>query len=79
MGTHKFFLDEEWKGDVGEAVFYVVMTVLMGAFAIALVANAPISDEDARLLLAPLYQGDFVRCPVLHPAMMRGAIWNDKV
>jgi hypothetical protein len=54
MGTHKFFLGEEWKGDVGEVVFYVVMTVLIGAFAIAVVANAPVSDEDARLLLSPL-------------------------
>jgi hypothetical protein len=53
MGMHKFFLDEEWKGDVGEVAFYVVMTVLVGALAIAIVANAPISDEDTRLLLSP--------------------------
>jgi hypothetical protein len=53
MGTHKFFLGEEWKGDVGEVAFYVVMTVLVGAFAIAVVANAPgVDDDDARLLLS---------------------------
>jgi hypothetical protein len=54
MGTHEFFLGEKWKGNVGDVAFYVVMTVLVGAFAIAVVANAPISDEDARLLLSPL-------------------------
>jgi len=52
MGTHKFFLGEEWKGDVGEAMFYIVMTVLVGAFAIALVASAPADDEDVRRLLS---------------------------
>jgi hypothetical protein len=52
MGTHKFFLGDEWKGDVGEVAFYVVMTVLVGAFAIAIVANAREVDDDARLLFS---------------------------
>ena len=51
MGTHKFFLGDERKDDVEQVVFYVVMTVLVGAFAVALVANAPqVDDDDARLL-----------------------------
>lgn len=53
MGTHKFFLGDKWEGDVGDVVFYVVMTVLVGAFAIAVVANAPEVDDDVRLLLSP--------------------------
>ncbi len=53
MGTHKFFLGDEWKGDVKEMAFYVVMTVLVGAFAVGLVANAPeVDDDDAKLLLS---------------------------
>ena len=51
MGTYKFFLGDERKDDVEQVVFYVVMTVLVGAFAVALVANAPqVDDDDARLL-----------------------------
>jgi hypothetical protein len=46
MGTHKFFLGDEWKGDNERVLFYVVMTVLVGAFAVALVANAPEPDDD---------------------------------
>ena len=41
--------------DTEKLVFYVVMTVLVGAFAVAIVANAPIDDEDTRLLLSPLF------------------------
>ena len=51
MGTHKFFLGDRWEGDVGDAVFYAVMTVLVSAFAIAVVANAPEIDGDARTLI----------------------------
>jgi hypothetical protein len=61
IGTHKFFLDDEWKGDINRVAFYVVMTVLVGAFAIAVVANAPETDDDAMLLLSPLV-GLFDRC-----------------
>jgi hypothetical protein len=55
MGTHKFFIGDAWKDDTEKLVFYVVMTVLVGAFAVAIVANAPIDDEDTRLLLSPLF------------------------
>jgi hypothetical protein len=55
IGTHKFFLDDEWKGDVERVAFYAMMTVLVGAFAIAVVANAPEVDDDARLLMSPLF------------------------
>jgi hypothetical protein len=55
MGTRKFFLEEDFNDDVGTLVFFVVMTILIGAFAIAIVANAPIDDEDTRLLLSPLF------------------------
>jgi hypothetical protein len=52
MGTRKFFVGDENKEDTETLVFYVVMTVLVGAFAIAIVANAPgVDDDDARLLL----------------------------
>ena len=51
MSTRKFFVGSEWKGDMEELVFYVVITVLVGAFAVAIVANAPPADDDARLLL----------------------------
>jgi hypothetical protein len=51
MGTHKFFVGAEFKDDVQRVAFYVVMTVLVGALAIAVVANAPEVDDDARLLL----------------------------
>lgn len=54
IGTHRFFLDDDWKGDHEHLVFYVVVTVLVGAFAIAVVANASASDDDARLLLSTL-------------------------
>jgi hypothetical protein len=43
--THEFFTGSEWKGDVEELAFCVVMTVLAGAVAIALVANWPASDD----------------------------------
>lgn len=52
VGTHKFFLGDDYKGDNEDLVFYVVMTVLVGAFAIAVVANAPDVDDDAKLLLS---------------------------
>jgi hypothetical protein len=55
MGTHKFFVGDKHEGDIETLVFYVVMTVLVGAFAIGIVANAPIDDEDTRLLLSPLF------------------------
>jgi hypothetical protein len=54
MGTHKFFVGDKHEGDIETLVFYVVMTVLIGAFAIGVVANAPIDDEDTRLLLSRL-------------------------
>jgi hypothetical protein len=50
MGTHKFFLGDEWKGDNERVLFYVVMTVLVGAFAVTLVANAPEPDDDDAML-----------------------------
>jgi prolipoprotein diacylglyceryltransferase len=52
MGTHKFFRGDEWKDDMEELMFHVVMTVLVGAFAIAVVANAPEVEDDARLLFS---------------------------
>ena len=52
MGTHKFFLGAEYKDDVEKLAFYVVMAVLVGAFAIAVVANAPEVEDDARLLFS---------------------------
>jgi hypothetical protein len=52
METHTFFLGKKWEGDVGDVAFYVVMTVLIGAFAITVVANASDMDDDARLLLS---------------------------
>jgi prolipoprotein diacylglyceryltransferase len=55
MGTRKFFVGDEFNDDTETLVFYVVMTVLVGAFAIAIVANAPRDDEDTRLLLSPLF------------------------
>jgi hypothetical protein len=42
--THKFFTGSEWKGNIEELAFCVVMTVLAGAVAIALVANWAPSD-----------------------------------
>jgi hypothetical protein len=53
VGTHKFFLGAGYNDETEKLVFYVVMTVLVGAFAIAIVANAPgVDDDDARLLLS---------------------------
>jgi hypothetical protein len=52
MGTHKFFVGDEFKDGAERLAFYVVMTVLVGAFAIFVVANAPERDDDARLLLS---------------------------
>lgn len=49
VGTHKFFVGVERKEDMETLVFYVVMTVLVGALAIAVVANAPEVGDDARL------------------------------
>jgi len=54
MGAHKFFMGDKYENDIERLVFYVVMTVLLGAFAIAIVANAPVYDEDTRLLLTTL-------------------------
>lgn len=55
MGTHKFFMGSECKEDIETLMFYVVITVLVGAFAIAIVANAPMDDENTRLMLSPLF------------------------
>ena len=53
MWTHKFFRGDDWKGDMEDLVFYVVMTTLVGAFAIAVVANASEhDDDDAKLPLS---------------------------
>jgi hypothetical protein len=46
MTTHKFFTGSEWKGDAEEVAFCVVMTVLAGAVALALVAHWPLSEFD---------------------------------
>ncbi len=54
-GTHKFFTGEERKEGMETLVFYVVMTVLLGALAVAAMANAVRSeDDDARLVLSVL-------------------------
>jgi uncharacterized membrane protein YeaQ/YmgE (transglycosylase-associated protein family) len=51
MGAHKFFVGDRYENDIETLVFYVVMTVLVGAFAVAIVANAPSAgDNDAKLL-----------------------------
>jgi hypothetical protein len=63
MGTHKFFLGDEWKDDIERVVFYEVMTVLVGAFAAALVANAPEPDDDDAMLSSR--PAEFARCPTL--------------
>lgn len=52
MGTHKFFLGAAYNDDTEKLAFYVVMAALVGAFAIAVVANAPEVEDDARLLLS---------------------------
>jgi hypothetical protein len=61
--THTFFLGDEWKDDIERVVFYEVMTVLVGAFAVALVANAPEPDETMRCCRRGL--PNFARCPTL--------------
>jgi uncharacterized membrane protein YeaQ/YmgE (transglycosylase-associated protein family) len=63
MGTHTFFLGDEWKDDIERVVFYEVMTVLVGAFAVVLVANAPEPDETMRCCRRGL--PNFARCPTL--------------
>lgn len=53
MGTHRFFVGSEYKADARELWFYIVMTVLVGAVAIAIMAHTPeVDDDDARLLLS---------------------------
>ena len=56
MGAHKFFVGAECKEDMETLAFYVVMTVLLGAFAVAILANVrTVDDDDARLLLSVLF------------------------
>lgn len=44
--SHKFFLGYEKKGDNGrELMFYILITILMGALGIAFIANAPPRDD----------------------------------
>jgi hypothetical protein len=55
IGTHKFFIGAKWKdSDGGDVVaFYVVMTVLIGAIFVAVVANSVPSDDDS--FLTPMF------------------------
>jgi hypothetical protein len=47
IATHDFFTGAKWKDDQEVMAFYVVMTVLIGAIFIAVIANrTPSDDED---------------------------------
>src|SRR3974390_2237111 len=52
--THNFFLGSNWTEDKDELTFYIVMTVLIGALSIAVLANYSASkDDDANLIQRP--------------------------
>lgn len=55
IGTHNFFLGYKWREDKGELMFYIVMTVLVGALSLAFLANYRSNDIDDEysMLLQP--------------------------